>query len=72
MNMLKEITASRREYKTKWQALNRAKKAGLDIALVESFYRKLTEHNYSLETIKEVMFYASRQGLFGFINNWEK
>lgn len=65
-------TATRREYKTKWQALNRAKAAGLDINLVDAFYKEMRARKYSREYAITAILYAAKQGAFGLINTWER
>ena len=45
MQILKE-TITRREYKTKWQALTRAKQAGLNIDLIDRFYATMLNKGY--------------------------
>ena len=65
-------TATRREYKTKWQAITRAKAAGLDMDLVDRFYAEMLRRGYTREFAMAGIFYAAQQGAFGFINKWER
>ena len=71
MQILKE-TATRREYKTKWQALTRAKQAGLNIDLIDRFYAKMLNKGYNRPTAIECVLYAAKQGAFGFLHDWER
>lgn len=71
MQILKE-TATRREYKTKWQALTRAKQAGLNIELVDRFYAKMLNKGYDREITIKCVLYAAKQGAFGFLREWER
>lgn len=71
MQILKE-TATRREYKTKWQALTRAKQAGLNIGLIDRFYATLLSKGYNRPTAIECLLYAAKNGAFGLLNEWER
>ena len=71
MQILKE-TATRREYKTKWQALTRAKQAGLNIELVDRFYAALLSKGYDRPTAIECLLCAAKNGAFGLFNEWER
>ena len=71
MQILKE-TATRREYKTKWQALTRAKLAGLNIDLINQFYATLLSKGYDRPTAIECLLYAAKNGVFGLFNEWER
>ena len=65
-------TKSRREYKTKWQALNRAQAAGLNVKLLDQFYAEMMRRGYGREVTLAAVFDAARQGVFGFITPWER
>ena len=71
MYILKE-TATRREYKTKWQAIQRASAAGLNMALVDKLYAEMLRRGYSREFARAGVLYAAKNGAFGFINAWER
>ena len=71
MQILKE-TITRREYKTKWQALTRAKQAGLNIDLIDQFYAKMLNKGYDREITIKCVLYAAKQGAFGFLHDWER
>ena len=65
-------TNTLREYKTKWQALNRAKAAGLNVELLDRFYAEMMRRGYGREITLAAVFDAARQGVFGFIKPWER
>lgn len=71
MQILKE-TITRREYKTKWQALTRAKQAGLNIDLIDRFYATMLNKGYDRPTAIECILYAAKNGVFGMLNTWER
>ena len=58
-------TASRAEYKRRWQILHNAEKKGLNAGLVSAFYEKMTAQGYEQETIRAALYYAARNGVFG-------
>lgn len=63
---------TRAEYKRRWQLLARAKQKGLNIDLLDEFYQKMLERGYSQETTRAAMLYAAKNGVFGFLNTWER
>lgn len=71
MYILQE-TKTRREYKTKWQAIDRAKRAGLNMDLVDRFYAEMLRRGFGRELALAGLFDLARQGAFGFVNSWEK
>ena len=71
MYILQE-TKSRREYKTKWQAIDRAKRAGLNMELVDRFYAEMLRRGFGRELALAGLFDLARQGVFGFITPWER
>lgn len=71
MIILKQ-TASRREYKTKWQALTRARQAGLNIDLIDQFYATMLNKGYDRNTTIQCILYAAKEGAFGMLNRWER
>lgn len=67
MQILAE-TKSRREYKTKWQAIKRATLSGLNMDLVDKFYAEMLRRGYGHELALAGLFEAAREGAFGIIN----
>lgn len=61
-------TTTRREYKTKWQAINRAQAAGLNMKLVDRFYAEMLRRGYERDIALAGLFIAAREGAFGIIN----
>lgn len=71
MEMLKE-TQTRKQYKTRWQAIARAKAKGLNVALLDRLYAEIKKRGYSHEFALDGVLYAARCGAFGFVNGWER
>ena len=63
---------NRTEYKRRWQAITRAKKRGLNTDLIDLVYTKLIQKGYSHKTAIESLILAARDGLFGFVNTYER
>lgn len=60
-----EHAATRAEYKRRWKAIARARKHGLDIDLIESFYVWMHKKGYDQATILECLCYCAGTGIFG-------
>lgn len=60
-------SATRREYKRRWKALERARNNGLDTELIEQFYLAMVKKGYTQETMRAVIYCAGRDGVFGLI-----
>ena len=71
MEILKE-TQTRRQYKTRWQAIARAKEKGLNVALLDRLYAEIKKRGYSHEFALDGLLYAARCGAFGFVKAWER
>lgn len=71
VEILREIQ-DRRQYKTKWQAIARAKAKGLNTDLLDRFYMVAKKRGYTKEFTKELIFYSARAGVFGFVNALER
>ena len=71
MEILKEIK-TRRQYKTRWQAIARAKAKGLNVALLDRLYAEIKKRGYSHEFALDGVLYAARCGAFGFVNGCER
>ena len=71
MYLLNETT-SRAEYKRRWQIMNRARNKGINFALVDAFYKKMTDKGFDQKTTLEAVFYAAKCGVFGVVNVWER
>ena len=65
-------SGTRAEYKRRWKAMERAKKYGLDTDLIDAFYAAMIKRGYEREIATAVLYCAARDGLFGFVNNWER
>lgn len=63
---------NRTEYKRRWKAMERAKKNGLDTDLIDAFYRALIKRGYERDIAISALYCAARDGLFGFVNSWER
>lgn len=63
---------NRTEYKRRWKAMERAKKNGLDTDLIDAFYGALIKRGYEREIAISALYCAARDGLFGFVNSWER
>ena len=63
---------NRIEYKRRWKAMERAKQKGLDTDLIDAFYAAMIKRGYQYETVTAALYCAARDGLFGFVNNWER
>ena len=63
---------NRTEYKRRWKAMERAKKNGLDTALIDLLYAILIRKGYSHEIATESLYMAARDGVFGLVNSWER
>lgn len=71
MEMLKE-TQTRRQYKSRWQAIARAKEKGINVALLDRLYSEIKKRGYSHEFALDGLLYMARCGAFGFVNSWER
>lgn len=69
MFYLLQETTTRADYKKRWQTLNRAKKAGFNVDLLDKFYKKMLQKGYSRQETRDCLFYAVNCGVFGVINN---
>lgn len=63
---------NRTEYKRRWKAMERAKKNGLDTDLIDAFYGAMIKRGYQREIAIAAVYCAARDGLFGFVNFWER
>ena len=63
---------NRIEYKRRWKAMERAKKNGLDTDLIDAFYAAMIKRGYQREIATAAVYCAARDGLFGFVNSWER
>ena len=63
---------NRTEYKRRWKAMERAKKNGLDTDLIDAFYGAMIKRGYQREIAIAAVYCAARDGLFGFVNIWER
>lgn len=63
---------TRAEYKRRWKAMARAKNHGLDTDLIDAFYGALIKRGYEREIATAALYCAARDGLFGFVNRWER
>ena len=71
MYILKE-SPTRQEYKRRWKAVARAKNHGLNTDLIDRVYKLLRERGYTHETAIAAMILAARDGVFNFVNVWER
>lgn len=71
MELIKD-SATRAEYKRRWKAVARAKQKGLDTDLINAFYGAMIKQGYEREIVIAAVYCAARDGLFGFVNNWER
>lgn len=71
MEILKE-TQTRSEYKRIWIALKRASQHGLNTGLLDAFFSKALEQGYDLQTARAAVYYAAKNGVFGYLNAWER
>ena len=65
-------SGTRAEYKRRWKAMERAKQKGLDTDLIDAFYGTLIKRGYEREIAIAALYCAARDGLFGFVNRWER
>lgn len=63
---------NRTEYKRRWKAMERAKKNGLDTDFIDAFYGAMIKRGYQREIAISALYCAARDGLFGFVNTWER
>lgn len=63
---------NRAEYKRRWKAMERAKQKGLDTDSIDAFYTAMIKRGYERETATAALYCAARDGLFGFVNAWER
>lgn len=66
MYILKQCE-SRKEYKRQYAILTRAKARGIDTDLINKFYQKAAAKGYQRGQIIEIMLYAARCGVFGYV-----
>ena len=71
-NYILHDSGTRAEYKRRWKAIERAKKYGLDTDLIDAFYGALIKRGYEREIAIAALYCAARDGLFGFVNRWER
>lgn len=71
-NFILKNTNSRKEYKRRWKALERAKRYGVNVDLAGRFYALMLRKGYEIETVSAAMYYAAQNGVFGFVNSWER
>ena len=60
-------SATRREYKRRWKALERAHNHGLNTDLIDRFYVAMVKRGYERETIYSAIYCAARDGVFGLV-----
>lgn len=65
-------SGTRAEYKRRWKAMERAKQKGLDTEFIDAFYGAMIKRGYTQEITIAALYVAARDGLFGFVNNWER
>lgn len=65
-------SGTRAEYKRRWKAIARAKNHGLDTDLIDAFYGALIKRGYERDIAISALYCAARDGLFGFVNRWER
>lgn len=65
-------SGTRAEYKRRWKAMERAKQKGLDTDLIDAFYAAMIKRGYTQEITQAALYVAARDGLFGFVSNWER
>ena len=65
-------SGTRAEYKRRWKAMERAKQKGLDTDLIDAFYAAMIKRGYTQEITQAALYVAARDGLFGFVNKWER
>lgn len=63
---------NRTEYKRRWKAMERAKQKGLDTDLIDAFYGAMIKRGYQRDIAISALYCAARDGLFGFVNTWER
>lgn len=71
-NYILHDSGMRAEYKRRWKAMERAKQKGLDTDSIDAFYGAMIKRGYQRETATAALYCAARDGLFGFVNNWER
>ena len=71
-NFILKNTNSRKEYKRRWKALERAKRHGVNVELAGRFYALMLRKGYEIDTVSAAMYYAAQNGVFGFVNSWER
>lgn len=71
-NYILHDSGTRAEYKRRWKAIDRAKQKGLDTDLINAFYGTMINRGYEHETVIAAVYCAARDGLFGFVNRWER
>lgn len=71
-NYILHDATTRAEYKRRWKAIDRAKQKGLNTDLIDAFYSAMIKQGYQRETTTAALYCAARDGLFGFVNKWER
>ena len=71
-NYILHDSGTRAEYKRRWKAMERAKKNGLDTDLIDAFYGALIKRGYERDIAISALYCAARDGLFDFVNTWER
>lgn len=63
---------TRAEYLRAYKALGRARGKGLNIDLLDRFFGAMVAKGYGRAAIVEAATFAAREGVFGFVNAWER
>jgi hypothetical protein len=63
---------TRAEYLRTYKALGRAQAKGINTDLLDRFFGAMVAKGYGFATIVEAATLAAREGVFGYMNAWER
>lgn len=63
---------TRGEYLRTYKALGRARGKGLNVDLLDRFFGAMIAKGYGFATIMDAARLAAREGVFGYVNAWER
>lgn len=62
----------RRAYMRELMACKRARARGLDVDLAKRLFAEMLARGYDADVARAAVFMAARDGVFGFLNAWER
>lgn len=71
-NEILQTIKTRAEYLRTYKALGRARGKGLNIDLLDRFFGAMVANGYGRETMVAAVMMAARDGVFGYVNAWER